>query len=94
MTFTALLQPVGYGFTVHEFHSTSRDWAAEWMPFPRKVHEAALAHVAERGATEVPRLRSDLSEKQRQLMEARAFHCKMEMLETWTTPVRTILLHK
>jgi hypothetical protein len=54
--------------------STFRDWAAECTNFPRKVAEAALAHVVG-DKVEAAYPRGDLFEKRRRLMDAWAVHC-------------------
>ena len=57
------------GVTVHGFRSAFRDWCGEETGFPRKIAEAALAHVAG-DATERAYRRGDALEKRRGLMEA------------------------
>jgi integrase len=60
--------------TVHGFHSTFRDWAAEETNFPREIIELCLAHDI---AKEVERAyrRSDLLFKRRGLLKQWADYC-------------------
>jgi len=75
MAMLQLLARMGRGdLTVHGFRSTFRDWAAECTEFPRKVAEAALAHVVG-NKVEAAYRRGDLFEKRRQLMAAWARYC-------------------
>ena len=55
--------------TAHGFRSTFRDWAAERTTFPRRVVEAALAHVI-KDKTEAAYLRTQFFEQRRELMNA------------------------
>ncbi len=64
-----LLWKHGIAAMVHGFRSSFRDWAAEKNDLPRKVIEAALAHVV-RSKVEVAYARSDLFERRPRLMDA------------------------
>ena len=55
------------------FRSSFRDWAAERTELPREVCEIALAHVNS-DRVEAAYRRSDLFDKRRDLMAARAAH--------------------
>ena len=75
MALLGLLGRMGRGnVTAHGFRSTFRDWAAERTNFPREVAEAALAHAID-DKVEAAYRRSDLFEKRRHLMDARAEFC-------------------
>ena len=63
-----LLEQLGIGAVPHGFRSSFRDWASERTDHPRKVIEAALAHVV-RNQTEAAYARSDLFDRRRQLMD-------------------------
>ena len=63
-----LLEQLGVGAVPHGFRSSFRDWASERTDHPRKVIEAALAHVV-RNQTEAAYARSDLFDRRRQLMD-------------------------
>lgn len=60
--------------TTHGFRSAFKDWASETTSFPQMVVEMALAHLV---GTSVERayLRSQLTEKRRELMQAWADFC-------------------
>jgi len=62
------LKRVGVDASAHGFRSTFRDWAAEQTTFPNHIIEQALAHSI--GKVEAAYRRSDLFEKQRDLMNA------------------------
>ncbi|MGW8392223.1 hypothetical protein [Pseudoduganella sp. HUAS MS19] len=66
MTDDMLLRRLDLAYTMHDFRSTVRDWAAEQTAFPAEVREAARAHTV-RDATEAAYFRSDLYEKRRDL---------------------------
>jgi integrase len=72
--------------TVHGFRSSFRDWAGECTNFPRKVVEAALAHVL-KDKTEAAYARGDLFEKRRRLMAAWGKFCSKPAM-----PARVVAL--
>lgn len=74
--------------TVHGFRSSFRDWAGECTNFPRKVVEAALAHVL-KDKTEAAYARGDLFEKRRRLMAAWAKFCTKPAI-----PARVVALKR
>ena len=65
---SALLKTLEVTAVPHGFRSTFRDCAAEETNHPRKVVEAALAHVVQ-NEVEAAYARSDLFERRRQLMD-------------------------
>ena len=78
MAFNMLLRRLDIGDAVpHGFRSTFKDWTLEETSLPWAVVEAALAHTLG-SATEAAYVRSDLSDKRRELMEAWARHCERE----------------
>ena len=83
MVFLMALRRMGRGdITTHEFRSSFRDWAEELTHAPRTVCEAALAHTV-RDKTEAAYRRTDLFEKNRDLMHAWAEYAT-------TTPARIV----
>ena len=68
MALSGLLRTLEVPAVPHGFRSTFRDWAAEETNHPRKVVEAALAHVVQ-NKVEAAYARSDLFERRRQLMD-------------------------
>jgi integrase len=67
------LKRLGISESVHGFRSSFRDWAAEQTHFQNHIIEQALAHSI--GKVEAAYRRSDLFEKRRELMNARARFC-------------------
>ena len=55
--------------TVHDFHSTFRDWASDETPFARDIMEMALAHAI-KNKTEAAYRRSTALAKRPELMTA------------------------
>src|SRR5262249_785767 len=65
--------------TVHGFRSTFRDWAAEETDFPSETAEAALAHVVG-DKVEAAYRRGDMLPQRRELMDAWAAHCELQLM--------------
>ena len=63
-----MLQQHDVAAVLYGFRSSFRDWAAEETAHPRKVIEAALAHVIQ-NKVEAAYARSDLFERRRRLMD-------------------------
>ena len=70
-TLSKLLLELGIGAVPHGFRSSFRDWSAERTDMPREVCELSLAQV-NGDPVEAAYRRSDLFEKRRDLMAARA----------------------
>ena len=67
-TLSTLLRGLRIAAVPHGFRSSFRDWCGECSTAPRKVAEAALAHVV-RDKVEAAYARSDLFERRRVLMD-------------------------
>ena len=65
----------------HRFRSSFRDWAAERTNHPCEVIEAVLAHVVQ-NTVEAAYARSDMSERQRHLMNDWAAHLNAKSAST------------
>lgn len=71
MTLSKLVKELGFDADVHGMRTSFRTWAQEKTNFPREVAEAALAHKVG-DAVEQAYARSDVFEKRRKMMDARA----------------------
>jgi integrase len=68
-TLSKILREMGLKYTVHGFRSSFRDWAAETMPIPGEVAEAALAHAVA-NKVEAAYRRTKFLDQRRKLMAA------------------------
>jgi hypothetical protein len=69
ITLEMVLRRMKIDATVHGFRSTFRDWTGERTASPRKIAEAALAHLVG-DEVEGAYRRGDALDRQRSLMEA------------------------
>ena len=76
----------GYGFTVHGFRSTFRDWAGDRTNYARDVIEHALAHRIKDKA-EASYRRASALEKRRRLMEEWARYCNSPVVAPEVVPL-------
>jgi hypothetical protein len=77
-------------YTAHGFRSSFRDWAGNETHYPRELAEHAPAHVIGDKPEQAYR-RSDALARQRELMDARAWHCEGAdgyTPMTWPCPAR------
>ena len=84
-----VMKAMGRRETVHGFHSSFSDWAADNTAFPQEVREQALADAIP-NKVEAAYRRGALLEKRRQLMTEWATYCDAAAPVGYVAPLRKL----